>query len=115
MADIPLGFREYRDGPYRVRRLGSHIIAHQGICHGQPTFRGTRVLVHLVLESLAAPGETIESVAAAYDLPAEAISEAVGLAARLTRDELRLPAPKLWDGGAPLIEAGIASARTVQG
>ena len=45
-------YQEYYDGVYRVRELGEYIIAHQGICHGQPTFKGTRKLVHLVVESL---------------------------------------------------------------
>jgi uncharacterized protein (DUF433 family) len=32
--------------------LGRHIMAHPGICGGQPTFKGTRILVWIVLEQL---------------------------------------------------------------
>jgi uncharacterized protein (DUF433 family) len=86
-------FREYRDGKYRVREFSKHIVAHQGICHGQLTFKGTRVLVPVVLESLARPGRTIEQVAADYHLPVEAIAEALQLATHVIRDRLRLPDP----------------------
>jgi len=51
--------RDYWDGKYQVREFSKYIVAHQGICHGQLTFKGTRVLVRLVLESLARPGRTI--------------------------------------------------------
>jgi uncharacterized protein (DUF433 family) len=33
--------------------LGRYIIAAPDICHGQPTFRGTRILVSAVLEQVA--------------------------------------------------------------
>lgn len=86
-------FREHHDGKYRVREFSEHIVAHQGICHGQHTFKGTRVLVPVVLESLARSGRSLEQVAADYHLPPEAIAEALRLAARLMRDQLRLPDP----------------------
>lgn len=86
-------YQEYYDGVYRVRELGEYIIAHQGICHGQPTFKGTRKLVHIVIESLGRPGRTIEAVAADYELPIEAVQEAVLLAAHTVQNELRLPNP----------------------
>jgi len=86
-------FREHRDGKYRVREFSKHIVAHQGICHGQPTFKGTRVLVPVVLESLARPGRTLEQVAADYHVPVEAVAEALQLAAHVMRDQLRLPDP----------------------
>jgi uncharacterized protein (DUF433 family) len=88
-------FREHQDGKYRVRELGRYIVAHQGICHGQPTFKGTRVLVPVVLESLARPGRTLEQVAADYHVPVEAVAEALRLAACVMRDRLRLPDPHL--------------------
>ncbi|MBM4424256.1 MAG: DUF433 domain-containing protein [Chloroflexi bacterium] len=37
----------------RVRLLGRHIVADPKICHGKPTFRGTRILVSDVLEMVA--------------------------------------------------------------
>lgn len=79
--------------PYRVREFGHYLVAHQGICHGQPTFKGTRVLVHVVLESLSCPGRTIEQVAADYRVPVEAVIEALQWAATVVRDCFRLPDP----------------------
>jgi len=86
-------FQEYYDGKYQVRELGEYIEAHQGRCFGKPTFKGTRVLVHLVLESLAEPKKTIESVANDYHLPVEAVQEALHLAADIYHFDLRLPDP----------------------
>jgi len=37
----------------KVQFLGRHIVADPRICHGQPTFRGTRIMVWQVLEMLA--------------------------------------------------------------
>ncbi len=84
---------EYIEGKYRVREIGEYIEAHQGRCFGKPTFKGTRVLVHLVLESLAEPGQTIESVANDYHIPAEAVKEALHIAADIYHFDLRLPDP----------------------
>jgi uncharacterized protein (DUF433 family) len=86
-------FREHQVGRYRVREISEYIIAHQGICHGQPTFRGTRVMVHLALESLKEPGQTIQTVADDYGLPVEAVADALRVAADLFCNHLRLPNP----------------------
>ncbi len=86
-------YNEYIDGKYRVRELGEYIEAHQGRCFGKPTFKGTRVLVHLVLESLAEPEQTVESVANDYRIPVEAVQEALHLAADIFHFDLRLPDP----------------------
>jgi len=37
-----------------TRKLSRHIVADPKICHGKPTFRGTRVLVADVLDQIAA-------------------------------------------------------------
>jgi len=97
-------YQEYYDGVYRVRELGEYIIAHQGICHGQPTFKGTRKLVHLVIESLGRIGRTIEAVAADYELPIEAVQEAVLFAAQTIRDRPSLPNPHGEPGKPPPIK-----------
>ncbi|MBI3408396.1 MAG: DUF433 domain-containing protein [Planctomycetes bacterium] len=65
------------------KRLGRYIVVDSDICHGQPTFRGTRVLVHDVLEQVAQglPWETIsEQWRGAVRRPA--IAEAVRLAGK---------------------------------
>jgi uncharacterized protein (DUF433 family) len=35
------------------KSLGRYVVADSKICHGQPTFRGTRILVNHVLEQVA--------------------------------------------------------------
>lgn len=41
-----------RKNPH-AKLLGRHIVADPKICHGKPTFRGTRIMVWQVLEMLA--------------------------------------------------------------
>jgi uncharacterized protein (DUF433 family) len=44
--------------------IGRYIVADPAVCHGQPTFRGTRILVANVLEQLSAGmGEYLRGVA----------------------------------------------------
>lgn len=61
--------------------LGRYILADSGICHGQPTFRGTRILVSDVLEQVAS-GMAWEAIIEEWrgSLSKEAITEAVRLA-----------------------------------
>ena len=62
--------------------LGRYIVADSGICHGKPTFRGTRVLVADVLEQIA-EGLAWESILGDWHgLSREALAEAVQLASR---------------------------------
>jgi uncharacterized protein (DUF433 family) len=35
------------------KKLGKYIVADSKICHGQPTFTGTRIMVHQVLNQVA--------------------------------------------------------------
>ena len=41
------------NGAAKRVEFGQYIVADPGVCHGQPTFKGTRVLVWVVLEQLA--------------------------------------------------------------
>jgi uncharacterized protein (DUF433 family) len=61
--------------------VGRHIVADPKICHGQPTFRGTRILVGDVLEQVAT-GMAWKSIIEEWRgaLSEEAIAEAVRLA-----------------------------------
>jgi uncharacterized protein (DUF433 family) len=86
-------FPERREGKYRIRDISEYIVSHQGICHGKPTFRGTRVLVHVALASLQAPGQDIETVARDYAVPTAALVDALRLAADWFCNDLRLPNP----------------------
>jgi len=66
---------------YEYYPLGQYIVAAPGVCRGRPTFKYTRIDVHHALGLLAA-GHTVEQVAYSYDLPVEAVQEALKLAAR---------------------------------
>src|SRR5260370_18820705 len=100
--------------------IGRFIVADPAICHGQPTFRGTRILVADVLEQVAA-GIAWEMIAEECrgDVSSDAISEAVRLASQAfaiillsTRRlntcsyELRLDRPRRTASAAPRVAAG---------
>ncbi len=63
-----------------TRALGRYIVADPAVCHGQPTFRGTRVFVADVLEQVA-NGMAWEAIVEEWRgaLTKEAIAEAVRL------------------------------------
>jgi uncharacterized protein (DUF433 family) len=60
--------------------LGNYIVADPMICHGKPSFKGSRVMVWQVLEALA-EGESHEEIMAAWPgcVSREAILEAIRL------------------------------------
>lgn len=61
--------------------LGRYVVADPKICHGQPTFRGTRILVADVLDQVAS-GMAWEAIIEEWNgsITKEAIAEAVQLA-----------------------------------
>ena len=65
------------------RVIGRHIVADPKVCHGQPTFRGTRVLVADVLSQVAS-GMDWQSIIEDWhgNITEDAIREAVDLASR---------------------------------
>ena len=67
--------------------VGRYIVADPKICHGQPTFRGTRILVTDVLEQVAA-GMAWSSIVEEWrgGISEEAIAEAVRLAKETFRE-----------------------------
>ena len=69
------------------RMIGRFVVADPAICHGQPTFRGTRVLVDDVLEQVAA-GIAWEAIMEEWrgKMSSDAIAEAVRLASQAFRD-----------------------------
>lgn len=69
------------------RQFGRHVVSDSKICHGQPTFRGTRILVADVLDQIA-DGLAWETIIEEWhgSLTAEAIAEAVNLAGRAFLD-----------------------------
>lgn len=65
----------------RTRLMGRHIVTDPRVCHGKPTFRGTRVLVSDVLEQVAS-GMAWETIIEEWNnsISKDAIREAVQLA-----------------------------------
>lgn len=72
-----------------ARFIGRHIVTDNKICHGQPTFRGTRILVADVLEQVA-EGMAWESIIAEWhgSIGKEAITEALKLAGKALLDHV---------------------------
>jgi uncharacterized protein (DUF433 family) len=68
--------------------LGRHIVADPEICGGQPTFKGTRIMVWIVLEQLDR-GLTWQQIVREWDgkVPEEAIGEAVAIADLVVKHE----------------------------
>ena len=67
--------------------VGRHIVTDPRICHGQPTFRGTRILVADVLEQVAT-GMAWQAIVEEWrgSIGEEAIAEAVRLASETFRN-----------------------------
>ena len=67
----------------RKKRLGKFVVADPEICHGKPTFRGTRIMVSQVLRQVASemPWDEITTEWRGA-VTKEAIAEAVALAQR---------------------------------
>jgi uncharacterized protein (DUF433 family) len=63
--------------------MSRHIVADPRVCHGKPTFRGTRILVSDVLDQVAS-GMAWESIIEEWNgsITQEAIKEAVQLASQ---------------------------------
>ncbi len=76
----------------KTKILGRYIVADPEICHGEPTFRGTRILVADVLEQIA-NGMDWEAIIEEWrgKVTREAIAEAV----RLAREALITHTPEL--------------------
>lgn len=68
--------------------LGRHIVADPEICHGQPTFKGTRIMVWQVLEQLE-DGMPWAEITREWPgkFPAVAIAEAIAIAELVVKHE----------------------------
>jgi uncharacterized protein (DUF433 family) len=78
----------------KQKPLGRYIVTDPRICHGQPTFQGTRIMVAQVLEQVS-NGVPWEAIVEEWRgaVPREAIAEAVHLAVQAFvehADEYRL-------------------------
>jgi uncharacterized protein (DUF433 family) len=89
------GVQPVRKRLTRLVELAAHIVADPEICHGKPTFKGTRIMVWQVLDALAR-GESWDEIVEAWGgrINREAIAETVRLAreALLDRQGRLLPA-----------------------
>ena len=76
----------------KVKTVGRFIVTDRDVCHGEPVFRGTRILVADVLEQVAS-GMAWEAIVEEWrgSVTPEAIAEAV----RLAREALVTHAPEL--------------------
>ncbi|HET7091078.1 MAG TPA: DUF433 domain-containing protein [Anaerolineae bacterium] len=74
----------------KPKLLGRYIVADPRICHGQPTFRGTRIMVWQVLEMVAS-GMAWETIVEQchHSIDEEAITEAVSLASKAFLEHAR--------------------------
>jgi uncharacterized protein (DUF433 family) len=69
--------------------IGRYIVTDPHICHGQPTFRGTRIMVSQVLEQVAS-GMDWETIVDEWrgSISNDAIAEAVRLATQAFVDHV---------------------------
>ncbi|MBI4802017.1 MAG: DUF433 domain-containing protein [Elusimicrobia bacterium] len=68
-------------------KIEDYITINPRICHGQPCFKGTRIMVYLVLELLEA-GETPEQILKSYpSVSIDSIKAALHFAAELIKTE----------------------------
>ena len=76
------------NGERRRIELGRHIVADSRICGGQPTFKGTRIMVWIVLEQLE-EGLSWEEISREWDgrVLGEAIGEAIAIAHLVVKHE----------------------------
>ena len=76
------------NGRRRRIELGRHIVADPEICGGQPTFKGTRIMVWIVLEQLE-DGLTWEEILREWDdkVSQEAVAEAIAIADLVVKHE----------------------------
>ena len=81
------------DQKYQRVELGQYIVADPYICHGQPTFKGTRKIVHLIVRSFR-NGRTIDEIALNHELPREAIIEAIEIASEAFLEKYAVPYPE---------------------
>ena len=68
-----------------IVEINRYIVADSGICHGKPTFKGTRIMVHVVLEMLEAGASTQKIMRAYPSLTRVHIKAALDFAAKLAK------------------------------
>ena len=70
--------------------VNNYIVIDSEICHGKPTFKGTRIMVYLILEMLKS-GASVQEILKAYpSLTEKHIKAALEFAARITERNFEL-------------------------
>ena len=70
--------------------VNNYIVIDSEICHGKPTFKGTRIMVYLILEMLKS-GASVQEILKAYpSLTKKHIKAALEFAARITERNFEL-------------------------
>ena len=64
-----------------------HLTSRESVCHGRLCIKGTRVMVSVILDNLAA-GETMEAICADYGVSREAIRACLHYASEVARDRV---------------------------
>mgnify|MGYP001813134128 CR=1 FL=1 len=65
-----------------------YVTVDPNVCHGQACLKGTRIMVSVVLDNLAAGLTTNEIIQSYPSLSPEAIQAAISYAAQLTRERV---------------------------
>jgi len=75
-----------------LKNYEERIVRDNGICGGEPVFKGTRVTLRTVLASLAG-GDSVEDILADFpSLKAQDIQAAIAFAAASAEEDLPVPA-----------------------
>lgn len=69
-------------------RWQEHITSDPAICHGKACFQGTRIMVSVVLDNLAAGSTTAEVLESYPSLSPQSVQAAVAYAADLARERV---------------------------
>ena len=83
-----IGMKAKANGNRRRIELGRHIVADSNICGGQPTFKGTRIMVWIILEQLDR-GMGWDEILREWPgkFPKAAISEAIAISDLVVKHE----------------------------
>ena len=74
--------------------INEFIVIDSNICHGQPTFKGTRIMVSIVFEMLRDGASTKEILEAYPSLTKEHIKASLEFAARIAERSFIIPLPE---------------------
>src|SRR6266705_7146937 len=99
--------RKGKNGAAERTELGRYIVADPLICHGQPTFKGTRIMVWQVLDDVAdgRSWDFICNLRWEGRIPLAAVAEAVKLAEEAWLERHERPARRAARKGVELAAA----------